>query len=647
MGGAPAIGGLSVDDYVGHLREFRRILRNLESQATHPLNRETIVALTKKLDRDESQLNADRLERSIRATVEATRSIDDLEHYEQDVLAVFHEITSRKRRELERERFRNLMDQSGEAIFVIHPASGRFLDVNQTATRVLGYSREDVLELSLNHIEVALPLTPATEWHEWMERVRNAPDVLYLEGVHRRKDGSRFPVEVSVGLATSSGQELLLLVSRDVTERKRSEARLRRQWAFFSRLTHRSIDGIMAFDRSFHLTYWNPAMERLLGERKSKVLGKNALQVLPQLKDLGEDRYFRDALAGTTSISRNRAYTHADTARQVYFDGYYSPLTEDSGEILGGIGILRDVTERRESQLRQSRETTARIDEQRQKQLEVQRHLEGELSSLKRENERLARDRKRSAVERDEHLRAGKVEGLEVLASGLAREVEPLLAGILSQTGVALSELAPDSPLRRGVEEIEEAALSANALTSTLAALSKNGRSEEKRVHLPDLLRDNEHSLRAAVRPGVTLEALSRGEGEESLLPSLRGDARMLGELILALVVNASESAPDEKGWIRVVTGTTEVDSELLNRAYLGKGKSTGIYVFLEVEDNGAGMDEETLSKIFVPFFTTKKHHHGLGLATVLAAVRAHGGFLTVDSIPGKGSTFRALFPAS
>ncbi len=105
----------------------------------------------------------------------------------------------------------------------------------------------------------------------------------------------------------------------------------------------------MAFDRSFNLTYWNPAMERILGERKSKVLGKNALQALPQLKDLGEDRYFRDALAGTTSISRNRAYTHGDSARQVYFDGYYSPLTEDSGEILGGIGILRDVTERRET----------------------------------------------------------------------------------------------------------------------------------------------------------------------------------------------------------------------------------------------------------------------------------------------------------
>jgi len=635
-----------MDDYVGHLREFRRILRNLESQATHPLNRETIVALTKKLDRDESQLNADRLERSIRATVEATRSVEDLEHYQQDILAVFHEIICRKRRELERERFRNLLDQSGEAIFVIHPASGRFLDVNQTATRVLGYSREDVLELSLNHIEVALPLTPPLAWHDWVESIRNAPDVLYLEGIHRRKDGTRFPVEVSVGLATSDSQELLLLVSRDVTERKRSEARLRRQWAFFSRLTHRSVDGIMAFDRSFNLTYWNPAMERILGERKSKVLGKNALQVLPQLKDLGEDRYFRDALAGTTSISRNRAYTHGDTARQVYFDGYYSPLTEDSGEILGGIGILRDVTERRETQLLQARETTARVDEQRL-ELEVQRRLESELSNLKRENEKLARDRKRSAVEREEHLRTGKVEGLEVLASGLAREVEPLLAGILSQTGVALSELAPDSPLRRGVEEIEEAALSANDLTSALSALSKNGRTDVQRLHLGDLLKDGEHSLRAAVKPGVTLELPSTEKGEGSPLPSFQGDARQLADLVLALVVNASDAVSNENGWIRVATGTTEVDSDLLNRAYLGKGKSPGSYLFLEVSDNGIGMDEETLSQIFVPFFTTKPHRRGLGLTTVLVGVRAHGGILTVDTVAGKGSTFRALFPTS
>jgi PAS domain S-box-containing protein len=635
-----------VDDYVGHLREFRRILRNLESQTTHPLNRDTILALTRKLDRDESQLNADRLERSIRATVEATGNLDDLEHYEQDVLAVFHEITSRKRRELERERFRSLLDQSAEAIFIVQPATGRFLDVNQTAGRLLGYSRSELLELSLNHIEVALPLTPATAWQAWVEGIRTATEARYLEGVHRRKDGSRFPAEVSAGVFTSDNQELLLLVSRDVTERKRSETRLRRQWAFFSRLVHRSIDGILAFDRSFNLTYWNPAMERILGERKSRVLGKNAFEVLPQLKPLGEDRYFRDALQGTTSVSRNRPYTNAETGRQVYFDAYYSPLTEDNGEILGGIGILRDVTDRRETQLRQARETIARMDEQRVEQLDRQRRLESENAELKRENERLARERQKSAAEREEHLRAGKVEGLEVLAGGLVREVEPLIAGILSQTGVALAELPADSPLRRGVEEIEEAALSANALATTLTALSRNGRADVQRVQLDSLLQELEHSLRALVPPGVSLE-LPAAPTLDASLPFVRGDARQIRDIVLALVANASDAIGEGGGIVRVTTGVQEVDADTLNRAYLGKGRSPGTYVYLQVSDTGEGMDEDTQSKIFTPFFTTRPGRRGLGLATVLGAVRSHGGIVTFESQKGRGSTFRVLLPTS
>ena len=85
--------------------------------------------------------------------------------------------------------------------------------------------------------------------------------------MHRRHDGARFPVEASVGFATVDNEELLLLVTRDIAARKQSENRIRRQWGFFSRLVHRSVDGIMAFDRSFNVTYWNPAIERLFGVR--------------------------------------------------------------------------------------------------------------------------------------------------------------------------------------------------------------------------------------------------------------------------------------------------------------------------------------------------------------------------------------------
>jgi len=632
-----------LDDYLGHLREFRRILGNLEGQATHPLNQEAIVALSQKLDRDESQLNADRLERSIRATVEATPTLEALQHYENDVLAVFHELTTKKRRELERERFRKLLDQSGESILVVEPYTGRFLDVNQTATRVLGYSREELLELSLNHIEVGLPLTPASAWHEWVDGIRNGHDVSYLEGVHRRRDGTRFPVEASVGFATVDNEELLLLVTRDITDRKRLENRLRRQWGFFSRLVHRSVDGIMAFDRSFNVTYWNPAMESVLGVRKNAVLGKNIFEVLPQLKELGEDRYLRDALAGTTSTSRNRTFSHPETGRQVYFDGYYSPLTEEGGEILGGIGIFRDVTERRETQLRQARDVVERRDEARREQLEIRNQLEREIAELQEKNQGLSMDRERSVTEHEKSLRFESVEGLELLAKGVARAVEPLMAGILSQTGVALSELPPNSPLRRGVEEIEQAALHANALASTLSSFSGNGQVDANRIQLDEVIEDLDHSLRSVMGPNVLAEIV---EPEEPT-PAIRGDVRLVRELVLALVTNASESMGDNGGSVRITTGTADVEGAVLARAYLGKGKVPGAYVFLEVADTGSGMDDETLSKVFVPFFSTKPDHKGLGLATVLGVMRAHRGAVTIESTPDEGTSVRVLFPTS
>ena len=632
-----------MDDYLGHLREFKRILQNLEGQPAQPLNREVIVALSQKLDRDESQLNADRLERSIRATVEATRTLEDLEHYQQDIMAVFQEITTKKRRDLERERFRKLLDQSGESILVVEPYTGRFLDVNQTASRVLGYSREELLELSLNHIEVGLPLTPASAWHDWVEGVRKGHEVMYLEGVHRRRDGSRFPVEASIGFATVDNEELLLLVTRDITERKRLENRLRRQWGFFSRLVHKNVDGIMAFDRSFNITYWNPAMERILGIRKSKLLGKNAFQALPQLKELGEDRYFRDALSGTTSTSRNRAFTHGENGRQVYFDGYYSPLTEDGGEILGGIGIFRDVTDRRETQLRQARDAMARIDSQRVAELEVRKRLQGEIEELKEENAKLTVDHEQSEAERVEYLRFEKLEELELLAKGVARAVEPLMADILSQTGVALSELPAGSPLRKGVEEIEEAALDASALATTLSSFSGNGQVDGHRVQLDAVLDDLEHSLRSVTRPDVSVELPQ----ESGPLPLVRGDERLIRDLVLALVTNAAESMGQDGGTVSISVGTADVDAAALARAYLGKGKKPGSYVYLEVSDTGLGMDEDTLAKSVVPFFSTKPEHRGLGLATVLGVMRAHRGAVTFDSEPEKGSSVRVLFPTN
>src|SRR5262245_54260713 len=111
-------------------------------------------------------------------------------------------------------------------------------------------------------------------------------------------------------------------------------------------LIRSSVDGILAFDGECRYTIWNPAMERLSGVPASEALGRCAFDVFAFLKETGEDRCFYAALAGRTVVSRNRPYRVPETGRRGFFEGHYSPLRGEHGRILGGLAIVRDVTER-------------------------------------------------------------------------------------------------------------------------------------------------------------------------------------------------------------------------------------------------------------------------------------------------------------
>ncbi|HXM36546.1 MAG TPA: PAS domain S-box protein, partial [Pyrinomonadaceae bacterium] len=112
-------------------------------------------------------------------------------------------------------------------------------------------------------------------------------------------------------------------------------------------LVDASVDGILAFDREYRYTAWNKAMERISGVNCADVLGKYAFEVFPFLKENGEDKYFREALAGRSAISENRPYTVPETGREGFFEGHYSPLFGDDGKVVGGISVVRDITERK------------------------------------------------------------------------------------------------------------------------------------------------------------------------------------------------------------------------------------------------------------------------------------------------------------
>ncbi|MGB2598982.1 MAG: PAS domain S-box protein [Candidatus Omnitrophota bacterium] len=112
-------------------------------------------------------------------------------------------------------------------------------------------------------------------------------------------------------------------------------------------LINSSVDGILAFDKECHYMIWNPGMERISGISKDQALGKCAFDVFPFLKEIGEDKFFYDALAGKTVIAKDRPYTVPETGLEGFFEGHYSPLCDKSGVIVGGLAVIRDITERK------------------------------------------------------------------------------------------------------------------------------------------------------------------------------------------------------------------------------------------------------------------------------------------------------------
>ncbi|MGH2819017.1 MAG: PAS domain-containing sensor histidine kinase [Actinomycetota bacterium] len=136
-------------------------------------------------------------------------------------------------------------------------------------------------------------------------------------------------------------------VSIDVTERRGSEEGLRRERELTSRLIESSVDGILAFDRECRYTVWNPAMERISGVSRADVLGRRAFEVFPFLKETGEDRFFYEALGGRNVKAEDRPYRIPETGRRGTFEAQYSPLHGSRGEVVGGVAIVRDITERK------------------------------------------------------------------------------------------------------------------------------------------------------------------------------------------------------------------------------------------------------------------------------------------------------------
>jgi PAS domain S-box-containing protein len=235
-----------------------------------------------------------------------------------------------------------------------------------------------------------------------------------------------------------------------------------------------------------------------------------------------------------------------------------------------------------------------------------------------------------------------KLESLGVLAGGIAHDFNNMLMVAMGNADLALQDLSEFSPARPMIAEIIKTSNRASELCKQMLTYSGKSSSILKTMNLSEAVEE----MGRMIEFSISKKAVLQYHLAENL-PSIKADATQVSQIILNLIINASEALGEKEGAISVTTAVSECDRAYLLKEQLQNELPEGFYVYLEVADTGCGMDHSTLEKIFDPFFSTKFTGRGLGLSTVLGIVRQHGGALKVDSEPGKGSTFKIFFPAA
>jgi PAS domain S-box-containing protein len=251
-------------------------------------------------------------------------------------------------------------------------------------------------------------------------------------------------------------------------------------------------------------------------------------------------------------------------------------------------------------------------------------------------------EEKRLALER-KMLDAQKLESLGVLASGIAHDFNNMLTVILGNAALAQANFTGGSAAQTHLDHIQKTALQAAELCKQLLAYSGKGRFLIQRVNLNTVIQEMWPLLELSVSKKARLKFAAASE-----LPDMEADPSQLRQIVMNLVINASEALEEKTGDITIRTGVTKADSASLEPLHPSAPEvAEGDFVVLEVVDSGCGMTPETRAKILDPFFTTKFVGRGLGLAAVVGVVRAHAGTLQIESEPTQGSTFRILLPLS
>ena len=458
---------------------------------------------------------------------------------------------------------------------------------NPGAERLYGYSTEDMVGREMT---ILLPPDRGDEETFILERIARGERVDHFDTVRRRKDGRL--INVSIAISPIMGRNGSIIgashVARDIT----AGAELELAQARLAAIVESSDDAIISKDLKGAVQTWNKGAERLYGYSSVEMIGRPMSMLLPPDRP-NEEAEILERLAKGDRVD------HFETARmkkdgtRIDVSLSISPVCDKKGSVIAASHVARDITERRS--------------------VEVQR------------------------------LHAQKLESLGVLAGGIAHDFNNLLTGILGNASLIMDDLDVANPHRRILGECVQAAERAAQLTRQLLAYAGKGRFVTEAINLSALVREISALIQASISRKVQIRLELAGD-----LPPIEADAGQLQQVVMNLIINGAEAIGENVGLVVCTTAIQTVDEAYIRTLGTeGQQIAPGLYVILEVHDSGCGMDETALPRIFEPFFTTKFTGRGLGLAAVSGIVHGHKGAIKVYSSPGKGSTFKVLFPAS
>ncbi len=471
--------------------------------------------------------------------------------------------------------------------------------VNRRFTELLGYCADDIGAeggrwWSLAFPDEAYRCQLREAWRAAIVRAAT-PDREAAQPIDARvacRDGSVRHVEFHLGLYAG----LVFALCNDVTKRRQAEVELTEARGFLQRVLDTSPSMVFVTDEMGRLVFVNRYMASYYETTPEAMMSRATEDVHANVVQ-AEGFVIDDALVIRTGKELVKEELNTAPSGQIHwFHTVKVPLFRSDGRVLC-LGIATDITARRRAE-------------------EAKLELEAQMRQSQ------------------------KLESLGVLAGGIAHDFNNLLTAIQTNAHLADARLAEDSPARHYIHGIELAVRRAAQLTQQMLAYVGRGRAVIQSLRLDKVVAEMNTLLEAVVSKKATFRL--------KLEPALvEADAAQMHQVIMNLIVNASDALGDSPGRIEITTGTRELESEELHSAFLDETPPAGRYAFVEVDDDGCGMAEETLSRIFEPFFSTKFTGRGLGLSAVLGIVRAHRGTVQVATRLGEGTRFVVLLPHS